>query len=400
VTEEKTEAELDPRVQIGNLSAFEDRLHLHGSRLRAFVAMKLPFPHLVDEIALSPLAHPQTRQDRRHGKKSLNKQIPITNEKEEQMRRMTGIWARMTLGLLVAFWVGCESGPPAEEVPSTPESGVQGEATANPGETPEAEQKEAPAEVREIRFGVVPQQAPSQILRNWKGFAKEMSKRTGWKWTVKTAPSIPEFEERCLDGQYDIAYMNPYHYTVFAQKPGYKAFARQKNKQIKGILVVRKDSPVETIAGLKDARVAFPSPAAFAASVVTRTYLRNEGIPVEVNYANSHDSVYANVANKIHEAGGGVMRTWNATSAEVRDQLEILWTSPAYTPHAFAHHPRLTDEEVKTLQKAVSDLEAEPRDSAVFDPIRFNGLTAGQDGDWDDVRALKITELDSLLEGK
>jgi phosphonate transport system substrate-binding protein len=94
------------------------------------------------------------------------------------------------------------------------------------------------------------------------------------------------------------------------------------------------------------------------------------------------------------------MRTWNATSAEVRDQLEILWTSPAYTPHAFAHHPRLTDEEVKTLQKAVSDLEAEPRDSAVFDPIRFNGLTAGQDGDWDDVRALKITELDSLLEGK
>jgi phosphonate transport system substrate-binding protein len=386
------ETELVLPVQDGDLSAFEELLHLNGSRLRAFAAMKLPIPHLVGEIALSPPAFPQARQDRRPGKKSLNKQIPITNEKEGQMRRMTGVWARMTVGLLVAFWVGCQSEPPAEEVPSSPESGVQEEATAKPGE--------APAEVREIRFGVVPQQAPSQILKNWKGFAKEMSKRTGWKWTVKTAPSIPEFEERCLDGQYDIAYMNPYHYTVFAQKPGYKAFARQKNKQIKGILVVRKDSPAETIAGLKDARVAFPSPAAFAASVVTRTYLRNEGIPVEVNYANSHDSVYANVANKIHEAGGGVMRTWNATSAEVRDQLEILWTSPAYTPHAFAHHPRLTDEEVKTLQKAVSDLEAEPRDSAVFDPIRFNGLTAGQDGDWDDVRALKITELDSLLKGK
>ena len=312
---------------------------------------------------------------------------------------MTGVWARIAVGLFVAFWVGCESGPPAE-VPSTPESGVQEEVPANPGEAPEAEQKEAPAEVREIRFGVVPQQAPSQILRNWKGFAKEMSKRTGWKWTVKTAPSIPEFEVRCLNGQYDIAYMNPYHYTVFAQQPGYKAFARQKNKQIKGILVVRKGSPVETIADLEDARVAFPSPAAFAASVVTRTYLRNEGIPVEVNYANSHDSVYTNVANEIHEAGGGVMRTWNATSAEVRDQLEILWTSPTYTPHAFAYHPRLTDEEVKTLKKAVSNLEAEPRDSEVFDPIQFNGLTAGQDGDWDDVRALKITELDHLLEEK
>ena len=42
----------------------------------------------------------------------------------------------------------------------------------------------------------------------------------------------------------------------------------------------------------------------------------------------------------------------------------------------------------------------EPRDPAVFDPIRFKGLTAGKDGDWDDVHALKITEVDSLLEEK
>ncbi|MCG8603317.1 MAG: sigma-70 family RNA polymerase sigma factor [Verrucomicrobiales bacterium] len=51
MSEKETETDLVLRVQDGDLSAFEELLHLHGSRLRAFVAMKLPIPHLIDEIA-------------------------------------------------------------------------------------------------------------------------------------------------------------------------------------------------------------------------------------------------------------------------------------------------------------------------------------------------------------
>lgn len=49
--EAETETNLVKRVQNGDLSAFEDLLGLHSSRLRAFVAMKLPVPHLIEEIA-------------------------------------------------------------------------------------------------------------------------------------------------------------------------------------------------------------------------------------------------------------------------------------------------------------------------------------------------------------
>ena len=38
-------------VRAGELEAFERLLRLHASRLRAFVAMRLPVPHLIDEIA-------------------------------------------------------------------------------------------------------------------------------------------------------------------------------------------------------------------------------------------------------------------------------------------------------------------------------------------------------------
>jgi RNA polymerase sigma-70 factor (ECF subfamily) len=51
VRELESEEELVIRVQQGDLAAFERLLNLHSSHLRAFVAMKLPIPHLIDEIA-------------------------------------------------------------------------------------------------------------------------------------------------------------------------------------------------------------------------------------------------------------------------------------------------------------------------------------------------------------
>ncbi|MEM9282279.1 MAG: sigma-70 family RNA polymerase sigma factor [Verrucomicrobiota bacterium] len=49
--EHTTETDLVRRIQDGDLEAFEALLQRHSSRLRAFIAMKLPIPHLIDEIA-------------------------------------------------------------------------------------------------------------------------------------------------------------------------------------------------------------------------------------------------------------------------------------------------------------------------------------------------------------
>lgn len=48
---EVAEDDLVREVQNGNLAAFEHLIHLHSSRLRAFVSMRLPVSHLIDEIA-------------------------------------------------------------------------------------------------------------------------------------------------------------------------------------------------------------------------------------------------------------------------------------------------------------------------------------------------------------
>lgn len=48
---DEREDQLVRAVQAGDLEEFEELIHRHSSRLRAFVAMRLPISHLIDEIA-------------------------------------------------------------------------------------------------------------------------------------------------------------------------------------------------------------------------------------------------------------------------------------------------------------------------------------------------------------
>jgi phosphonate transport system substrate-binding protein len=248
-----------------------------------------------------------------------------------------------------------------------------------------------------VTFGIVPQQAASALARAWTPILQYLGKRTGLDLQFKTAPNIPEFEQRVAAGEYDIAYMNPYHYTVFHQAPGYQAFAKEKDKRIQGIIVVRKDSPYQSLEELNDRMLAFPSPAAFAASVLPRAQMAQEGIRFTPKYVSSHDSVYLSVSRDLYPGGGGIMRTFNNIDPKVRDQLRILWKTRQYTPHAFAAHPGLDQASVDALARAMIVMADDPAGQKLLKGIGFAGIEAATDADWDDVRGLGITLLDELI---
>lgn len=250
---------------------------------------------------------------------------------------------------------------------------------------------------KDISFGIVPQQSAKKLASKWGPIFKYLNDRTGHQITFATAKDIPSFELRLLEGQYDMAYMNPYHFTVFNQKPGYQAFAKQKDKQIKGIIVVPKDSPIDELSELNTKVLAFPSPAAFAASVLPRAKLEQDGIKVTPSYVSSHDSVYIGVSKGFFIAGGGVYRTFGNADPEVTEQLRVLWETPGYTPHAFASNPNLDPTVVNDIQQAMLSMNTDPEGKKLLKSINFKGIVTAQDSDWDDVRNLHIKLLQPLL---
>lgn len=250
---------------------------------------------------------------------------------------------------------------------------------------------------RTLTVGIVPQQSASELARLWIPVLGALSERSGLALRFATAPDIPAFEKRLAASAYDVAYMNPYHYSVFAQKPGYVAFAKEKGRRLRGLVVVRKDSMVKDMKELAGQQIAFPAPASFAATVLVRAEFERTGVPIQPVFVKSHESVYLNVVQHQFEAGGGITRTLEGMEPAVRSELRVLWQTKDYTPHAFAAHPRVAAADLQALKAAMLTADSDPKARSGLEGIGFKGFDAAQDAEWNDVRALGIDTLAALL---
>ena len=249
----------------------------------------------------------------------------------------------------------------------------------------------AESQANVLTFGVVPQQAPSKLLRTWKPLLDYVQTRCDCQIVFATATDIPAFEKRLSERKYDLAYMNPYHFTVYNDtSPPYRAVARAKGKKIKGIVVARKDSGLSGLNSLSGADIAFPAPAAFAATVLPQAHMKNKGITFKPHYVSSHDSVYKAVAAGLFPAGGGVLRTFQLVDKATREKLEVIWQTPEYTPHAIAAGAWIKPSLVMKIQNALIAAAENTESEKILKPLNINGFEAAKDSDWDDVRGLSI----------
>lgn len=240
-------------------------------------------------------------------------------------------------------------------------------------------------------FGVVPQQSATRLAQLWTPVLEQVSRASGQTLVFATAPDIPTFEQRLAAGEYAFAYMNPYHFTVFHESPGYIPLLKHRDQPLVGILVTAKGSGITELSQLAGATLAFPAPAAFAASVLPRATLQQQGIPFTAQYVASHDSVYLGVSRGLFKAGGGVRRTFEALPAEVRDQLEIFWQTPPYTPHAIVAHPDVPVAVREAVTQGLLSLTDTEEGRVLVRALQVpRGFEPARSEDWDDVRALGI----------
>lgn len=250
-------------------------------------------------------------------------------------------------------------------------------------------------EAQTYSFGIVPQQSASELAKLWVPILTYLENKTGYRLQFTTARDIPTFEQRLAASEYDFAYMNPYHYTVFHASLGYTAVVAERDRQLEGIVVVRKDSSYQSIADLGGMRIAFPSPASFAASILPSRFMDKNGIAHTPVYVSSHDSVYLTVAQGLYPAGAGIERTLALVDPAVRAQLRVLWVTQSVAPHPIAVHPRVPSQVTERLKSELLAMAADPQGSALLKALGFNDFVEVDDADYDTVRALDIHLLDS-----
>lgn len=188
---------------------------------------------------------------------------------------------------------------------------------------------------------IVPQFPPSVLMAKWAPLLELLGREARLCFELRIEPTIPAFEHALRSGQPDFAFANPWHAVMARRAQGYLPLVVDHREQLSGIVVVRSDSPIKDIRQLESHEVAFPAPNAFAASLLIRSRLAQQGIRIQPQYVKTHANVYRAVILGDAVAGGGVNNTLERESPNVRAQLRILHETPGYTPHPFLAHPRV-----------------------------------------------------------
>lgn len=190
--------------------------------------------------------------------------------------------------------------------------------------------------------GVVPQFEARRIHQIWAPILEHLQKETGHEFELLATPTIPEFETEFLAGRFDLLYLNPYHLIMANDSQGYVPLVRDVARQLYGVLVSKKDGPIQTVQDLQGKVLAFPAPNALGASLQMRQELHDLfGLSFTARYVKTHDSAYLNVILNQAAAGGGVQKTFNRQDQRLRDQLKIIHKTKPVAPHPIAAHPRI-----------------------------------------------------------
>ena len=195
--------------------------------------------------------------------------------------------------------------------------------------------------------------------------------------------------------QADIAYMGPASYVLLRMKYGDKPLlARQEEggaSLFHGVIVVRRDSPLTSLADLRGKSFAFSDPNSTMGNVVPRAMLAQAGVPVSrlgrYDFLRSQPNVALAVLGGYFDAGA--MR--DEFFAEYETQgLRVLATSPAMPEHLFLARSTLPGPLIERLRKLLYAIGSSPRKKEILTSIKntVTGLVPAEPRDYDSLEKL------------
>lgn len=252
-----------------------------------------------------------------------------------------------------------------------------------------------PAKETVYTFSVAPQFERRKLFGIWQPIIDELQRRTGLRFELVTSLSVGEYDSDAKNGRYDFIYVNPYMVPLIDRQPGYQPLIRDK-AALRGILVVRKDSPLQRVEDLQDKTLAVPSMSALGASLLLRAELdRDFGVKTRPVIAKTHSSVFLHVVNGLADAGGAVQKALAEENERIRNNLKVLYQTRELPSHPIAAHPRVPLKVREQVRQAFLDMSADPQGRVLLADVPMREAVAAHA---DDYQVLKTLRLDSYLE--
>ncbi len=247
------------------------------------------------------------------------------------------------------------------------------------------------ASQRAIRFGSVAMDIPAVMHRRLIPLTQYLSHELGEPVSLKLAKDMPGAIKDVAHGTVDLAYLTPVAYlkshTMGQTRLVAKTITEGKGS-FKLMIVVRADSPIESIADLKGKTFAFGDRAALLQrAVVVGAGIRLSSLG-KYDFLGHYDNIVRAVMHGEYDAG--ILKDTMAYKWQDKG-IRVLYASEDLPPYNIAASKNISDKMLAKLKQAFLKLDPKnPEHMRIIKALdkNYDGFAATSDHEYDVVRKL------------
>ncbi len=238
-------------------------------------------------------------------------------------------------------------------------------------------------------FGVFPHMPKNKLFQVYQPIAQNFQQLLQHPVTLLTKNNYHSFQQQLSEQRYDIAFVQPFDYVQAHDHYNYLPLAR-RSAPLRTIFVVRKDSPLQSLAGLKGKKLQVLSSTAAVSRIGVKT-LQQQGFDldtdIEIQRSKNHFACMQSVLIGDADACVTARRALaHFESVKIKDKLRIIHQATPI-PHAlFIVHQRVPESIRQQLQKRILSWPNTPGGQALLSNGNLIPFATATDGEYDLLR--------------
>ncbi|MGY4827745.1 phosphate/phosphite/phosphonate ABC transporter substrate-binding protein [Sphaerotilaceae bacterium SBD11-9] len=234
-----------------------------------------------------------------------------------------------------------------------------------------------------INEGVTYRVGNDEIRAKYTAIAADLSKLLKQPVSIEPVADYPSLRRGLAARQYDLAMVHPAHLSIEAiKKSGYKLLVVTKGyQQYTANFLVKPDSPMKSLADLRNNSLGLPDEDSITAWMVRATLRDALGDTSQVKYVYTRyqDAVPFFVENNLTKAGstasGAVIKAWQAKGGKILGK-----SRPVPIKHIIAS-PVLLPEQVDKVREYLLSLDTTEEGKKKLEATKYAGFAAYNETD-------------------
>lgn len=250
-----------------------------------------------------------------------------------------------------------------------------------------------------VEFGVFPYLSTRALLELYEPVRAHVQAELKRPANLYSAPGFKNYVDRIQAGQFDLALTPPHLARLVQREAGYIPLA-MVTRELRGVIVVAKAAPMQTLRDLKGRHIATPNKIALV-TILGVQLLRDHGLGSQDSVLLKDVSTHSNAVLAVQRGEVEAAITENSALQQMPEDLRNSVRIIAQTqrmPHVvFLAHPRFGPAGLEQLKKVLLQFPHTAEGQAFMKSSGFEGLRPVEETDLKSVDPI-LKELKRLLD--